>query len=194
MRTLRLTRIDAWRDKPPSYPHPLHRWLTDRGSLTSRIIEHFPAFNLVRLRQQMLPPYPDERRHLDFRHGELAMVREVLLRSGPNALVFAHSVVARNDLRGAWRGLSRLGGRPLAEMLFRDPKVSRLPMEYHRIDRRHPLYRRAAEVATFSVSSLWARRSVFLKRGRPLLVTEVFLADAIGNECVSRLATWRAAP
>jgi len=194
MRTLRLTRIDAWRDKPPSYPHALHRWLTDRGSLTSRIIEHFPAFNLVRLRQQMLHPYPDERRHLDFRHGELAMVREVLLRSGPNALVFAHSVVARNDLRGAWRGLSRLGARPLAEMLFRDPNVTRLPMEYHRIDRRHPLYRRAAEAATFSASSLWARRSVFLKQGRPLLVTEVFLADVAAGDGVSHFAIWRVGP
>ncbi|MBI3716549.1 MAG: chorismate lyase [Betaproteobacteria bacterium] len=194
MRTLRLTRIDAWRDKPPSYPHPLRRWLTDRGSLTARVIQTFPAFNLVRLRQQMLHPYPDERRHLDFRHGELAMVREVLLRSGPNTLVFAHSVVAGNDLRGAWRGLSRLGARPLAEMLFRDPTVVRLPMEYRRIDHRHPLYRRAAEVAPFSASALWARRSVFLKKSRPLLVTEVFLADDAGGEGVSRLAIWRAGP
>jgi chorismate--pyruvate lyase len=175
MRTLRLTRIDAWRDKPPSHPHPLHRWLADRGSLTARIVEHYPAFNLVRLKQRQQYPNLDERRHLDFRPGELAIVREVLLRSGDAPLVFAHSVVARRDLTDAWRGLSRLGSRPLAEMLFHDPTVVRLPMEYRKIDHRHALFRRALAVAPFSVKTLWARRSVFLKFGRPLLVTEVFL-------------------
>ncbi len=175
MRTIKLTRIDAWLDKPPTYPHPIHRWLTDRGSLTARIVAHFPAFNLVRLGQGWALPHRDERRHMDFRSGELAVVREVLLRSGPTALVFAHSVVARRDLTGVWRGMSSLGTRPLAEMLFHDPTVARLAMEYRKIDARHPLYRRAMAVAPFDSVSLWARRSVFLKRGRPLLVTEVFL-------------------
>lgn len=175
MRTIKLTRIDAWRDKPPSYPHPLRRWLTDRGSLTARIKAHFPAFNLKRLGQSLKVPYRDERRHMDFRPGELAVVREVLLKSGDTPLVFAHSIVARRDVRGVWRGLSRLGARPLAEMLFHDPTVARLPMEYHRIDARHPLFRRAHTVAPFTAKSLWARRSVFVKHGRPLLVTEVFL-------------------
>lgn len=175
MRTIKLTRIDAWRDKPPSYPHPLRRWLTDRGSLTARIKTHFPAFNLQRLGQSLKVPHPDERRHMDFHAGELAVVREVLLKSGDIPLVFAHSVTARRDVRGVWRGLSRLGARPLAEMLFHDPTVARLPMEYHRIDARHPLFRRAQAVARFTAKSLWARRSVFVKQGRPLLVTEVFL-------------------
>jgi chorismate--pyruvate lyase len=178
MRTLRLTRIDAWRDKPPSYPHALRRWLTDRGSLTARIVDRFPDFNLLRLRQTYQYPHRDERRHLDFRESELAVVREVLLKSGNTPLVFAHSIVARRDLAGAWRGLSRLGSRPLAEMLFHDPTVARLPMEYRRIDARHALYRRAQEVAPFTAHTLWARRSVFLKRDRPLLVTEVFLPAA----------------
>ncbi len=175
MRTLKLTRIDAWRDKPPSYPHPLHRWLTDRGSLTARIVGHFPDFNLVRVCQILQTPHRDERRHLDFRAGELAVVREVLLRNGNHPLVFAHSVAARDDLSGVWRGLSRLGSRPLAEMLFHDSSVMRLPMEYKKVDARHALYRRAAALTTVNVKSLWARRSVFLKMGRPLLVTEVFL-------------------
>ncbi len=175
MRTIKLTRIDAWLDKPPSYPHPLHRWLTDRGSLTARIIDHFPNFNLVRVCQLLQTPHRDECRHLDFRRGEIAVVREVLLRSGGTPLVFAHSVAARRDLVGVWRGLSRLGSRPLAEMLFHDPTMLRLPMEYKKIDARHVLYRRAAALTPVNAKSLWARRSVFLKNDRPLLVTEVFL-------------------
>jgi chorismate--pyruvate lyase len=183
MRTLRLLRADAWHSTPPSHGDArfgkLHRWLTSRGSLTSRLITQVGQFNLLRLMQGAQRPNRDERRGLGLRDRELAVVREVLLRDAGTPLVFAHSVVARRDLRGAWRGLSRLGSRPLAEMLFHDTAVVRLPMEYRKIDARHRLYRRAKEVASFKATSIWARRSVFLKQGRPLLVTEVFLIDAM---------------
>lgn len=175
MRTLRLTRLDAWHSAPPPHPHPLHPWLTDRGSLTARVVQHVEDFNLVRLLQQNQLPNRDERRHLGLKPGEVAMVREVLLRDGEMPLVFAHSLAARRDLIGAWRGLGRLGTRPLAEMLFHDPTVARLPMEYRKIDARHPLFQRVAGVVRIDAKHLWARRSIFLKRGRPLLVTEVFL-------------------
>ena len=181
MRTLRLLKPDAWRAAPPAHPHPLHAWLTSRGSLTSRIQARAKNFNLVRLKQSAQLPNIDERRELGLRARELAIIREVLLRDDEVVLVFAHSVVARRDLRSVWRGLSSLGARPLAEMLFNDPTVTRLPMEYRKIDVRHPLYRRAQQVATLATANFWARRSVFLKRGRPLLVTEVFLTTMAGT-------------
>jgi len=181
VRTLRLLLPDAWRSAPPSHADgefaALHPWLTSRGSLTARLIAHVDRFNLVRLLQCAQLPNVDERRELGLRDRELAIVREVLLRDGDTPLVFAHSIVSRRDLRGAWRGLSRLGGRPLAEMLFHDSAVVRLPMEYRKIDARHPLFRRAKEATGLTENSVWARRSVFLKRGRPLLVTEVFLVS-----------------
>ena len=183
MRTLRLLRPDAWRSAPPSHGDAqfgqLHPWLTSRGSLTSRLVAKVGQFNLLRVMQRVQLPNVDERRELGLRDREFAIVREVLLRDGATPRVFAHSLVARRDLRGVWRGLSRLGGRPLAEMLFHDAAVVRLPMEYRKIDARHPLYRRAQEVAPFQATSIWARRSVFLKRGRPLLVTEVFLTSVM---------------
>lgn len=179
MRTRRLLLADAWRSAPPSHGNArdahLHAWLTSRGSLTARIRVHFANFNLVRLSQCFARPNRDEIRPMSLKAGELAIVREVLLKSGDNALVFAHTVAVAADLRGAWRGLSRLGARPLAEMLFHDAAVERLPIEYRQIDARHPLFRRVQFVAPTTQKKLWARRSVFLKRGRPLLVTEVFL-------------------
>ena len=175
MRTLRLLKLDAWRAAPPAHPHPLHVWLTSRGSLTARIVERVRKFNLVCLAQSAQLPNIDERRELGLRRGELAIVREVLLRDDETPLVFAHSIASRRDLRGVWRGLSRLGTRPLAEMLFSDPTVVRLPMEYRQIDSRHLLYRRAQQMVPIGEPCIWARRSVFLKHGRPLLVTEVFL-------------------
>ena len=175
MRTLRLMRLGAWHSAPPPHPHPLHAWLTDRGSLTARLMLEVPQFNLVRIQQRLQPPNHDERRELKVRMHEYAVVREVLLRDGTTPLVFAHSVVARANLQHAWRGLSRLGSQPLGAMLFQDPTVSRLPMEYKKMDARHPLYRRAAAIAPVVTQTLWARRSVFIKQGRALLVTEVFL-------------------
>src|SRR5258706_16371273 len=102
MRTLRLTRLDAWHSAPPPHPHPLHPWLTDRGSLTARIVRHVDHFNLVRLLQRAQLPNPDERRHLGLKPGEGPTVREVLLRDGGTPRGFAHSRAARRDLIGAW--------------------------------------------------------------------------------------------
>jgi chorismate--pyruvate lyase len=177
MRTVKLTQPDAWRQMPPT--GSLRPWITDRGSLTARIMAHIDDFNLVRLKQLRAKPWRDEFRALGLRGGACAITREVLLRDGTKPLVFAHTVAHPRDLRGAWRGLSRLGARPLAEMLFHDPGISRRPMEYRKIDPRHALYRRAVEVSHIEAATLWARRSVFLKRGRPLLVTEVFLQERI---------------
>jgi len=168
VRTVKLTQPDAWQQMPPT--GRLRPWITDRNSLTARIIHHFPDFNLVRVGQQLAVPLVDERRILNLRAGQLAVVREVILRSGNKPLVFAHTAVNPRDVSGAWRGLSRLGSRPLAEMLFRDPLVSRMPIEYRKLPRGHALLR-AAGINT----AAWARRSVFLKRRQPLLVTEVFL-------------------
>jgi len=71
--------------------------------------------------------------------------------------------------------LRGLGNRPLAEALFTDPLVSRRPLEFVRVDFRHPLWKRARQVFGKPFPALWARRSLFMKRGRPLMVTEVFL-------------------
>jgi chorismate--pyruvate lyase len=176
MRTLKLTRIDAWRMQPPSHPSPLHPWLTDRGSLTAKLKAHTNAFALQRIAQSRTVPHRDEVRHLGFRRGETAIVREVLLFGDGLPSVFAHSVAHARDVRGAWRGLSKLGAKPLADMLFNDPLVARLPIEYLKIDSRHPLFRKAEAAAGPIPNSVWCRRSVFIKRGRPLLVTEVFVS------------------
>ncbi len=180
MRTLKLTRVDAWRGKPPPPTHTLYAWLTDRGSLSARLAARFDSFSVMRLSQARLKPHPDERRHLGARVGEHCIVREVLLLCEGVPRVFAHSLALPRDLSGAWRGLSRLGARPLADMLFGDASVTRHPIEYKQIDARHALYRAAlAAVPDMRAPRLWARRSVFMKQGRPLMVTEVFLPGAL---------------
>ena len=103
------------------------------------------------------------------------MVREVFLRCGAVPVVFAHSVIRLEGLRGAWRWLGSLGTRPLGAALFSDPRVQRTPLAFRAIGPRHPLFRRATVVPASSLRPLWARRSLFLLEGAPLLVTEIFL-------------------
>jgi chorismate lyase len=157
----------------------LRPWLTNRGSLTAKIMANFDNFNLIRLQQHLATPFNDERRALELRFGEYAVIREVILRDGATPLVFAHTAANPRDLRGAWRGLSRLGNRPLAEMLFHDPEVSRMAIEYKQLPPSHPLVNAIVAVSTVTRQILWARRSVFLKNNRPLMVTEVFLPSLI---------------
>lgn len=153
---------------------PWRTWLTDRGSLTRRLREDYPDFNVQRLRQDVARPFFDETAPLGLEGRQPALIREVLLRSAGRALVFAHTVIPLAGLRGPWQGLAGLGNRSLGSALFADPRVLRFPLAYRRVGRRHPLYLAAAPHLDRPAASLWARRSQFALAGHRLLVTEVF--------------------
>lgn len=169
---------------------PYRPWLTDNGSLTAALKSRCPALQVMRLRQGLARPHADERTLLGLTPKAYALIREVMLLCDERPLVFAHSVIPRAGLAGPWRSLSRLGNRPLGEALFADPRIVRHPLQYRRLDRRHPLYRSAVHHLTLQPSWLWARRSVFARDGYPILVTEVFLPEVLQlNDTNQRLAT-----
>jgi chorismate--pyruvate lyase len=162
---------------------PLRAWLTASGSLSERLRNACTAgFRVQRLSQGRRNTWCDERAALCLpasdNHGQ-PMVREVLLCCGDTPVIFARSIAATAHLDGPWRSLRGLGARPLATMLFADPRISRGELSYCRLDARSPLYRRAALAVADLPSDLWARRSVFCQRGSPLLVTEVFLPGVL---------------
>jgi len=146
-------------------------WLLDRGSLTRRIMARCAAFSVRGVRVEAgwaaSGGSPSRPQH--------ALLREVFLYCGDVPLVYAHSVLPFASLRGRWRGLRRLGGRPLGDVLFSDPQVKRAPLQYKKLTQRHWLYRRACRSLERPPSSLWARRSTFTLNGRAIQVTEVFL-------------------
>jgi chorismate--pyruvate lyase len=150
-------------------------WLADHGSLTQQLKSRCPKFSVRPLRQALGRPLADEREWLGLGRAEMALVREVVLLCGATPVVFAHSVLVPEDLRGVWNPVSRQGAKPLGEALFSDPRVERGPLEYRELGRQHALYRRACAALAQPPARLWARRSLFTLRSRPLLVTEVFL-------------------
>lgn len=168
--------MTSW--KTPASQTGLWRgWLDDHGSLTRRLQALCPGLQVRRLRQAVAKPNRDELAPLKLRRGQRALIREVLLLCGDTPLVYAHSVIPLAGLRGPWVGLSALGNKPLGAALFANPLVRRQPLEFARLDARHPLYRRATAHLAEKPASLWMRRSVFSLSGRPLLVTEVFLPE-----------------
>ncbi len=150
-------------------------WLTDRGSLTQRLQDQHPDFHVRKLAQRVVRPHADEAAQLGLRPGQRALIREVLLLGGDEPLIFAHTVIPLSGLRGPWQSLIGLGNRPLGAALFADPRITRFPLEYRRLDHCHPCFREALRHLDEQPARLWARRSQFSRHGHAILVTEVFL-------------------
>ena len=164
-----------WQPQPVCADARLRKWLLDRGSLTRRVELRCARFELKVLSQRRALIRRDEYAVIGARTGTRCVVREVSLNCGREPLVFAHSVVAPGALKGAWRMLSALGARPLGAALFANPRVQRCPLRFRQLGRRDALYRRACGLLETAPRLLWARRSLFVLSGTPLLVTEVFL-------------------
>ena len=165
----------SWHPLPACGDARLRRWLLDRGSLTRRIQQRCANFRLEVLSQRMAPVRSDERATVRLRAGAQCLEREVSLNCGAQPLVFAHSVVAPRALKGAWRMLPGLGARPLGAALFADPRIKRFPLRFRQLNARHILHKCVCGLLAQPPATLWARRSLFVLCGSPLLVTEVFL-------------------
>lgn len=167
-------RRDPWNTRLHApLPPGLRRWLTSRDSLTMRLRAHTRAFCVKLLYQGWGRPLPDEYAVLGLRPGTRAWVRDVLLCDGDRTLVYAHSVLPAASARGAWNLFASLGTRPLGEVLFSDPAISRRTLRFRTLNARHPLFRRLVSHA--GLPRLEARRSLFHRGACGLLVTEVFL-------------------
>ena len=172
--TSALPRDRAWRRRLAAGAAGYRRWLIDRGSLTDKMRERCAAFRVELVYQGPRRAAQDERFVAGGR-GERVLVREVFLSCARARVVFAHSVTRLDSLRGAWRGLARLGTRPLGAALFANPRVRRQPLHFHRLGPRDELHARACAATGRRLPALWARRSLFMLGNSPILVTEIFL-------------------
>ncbi|MFL9709841.1 chorismate--pyruvate lyase family protein [Methylobacillus sp. Pita1] len=150
-------------------------WLAERGSLTLRLQQHSRQFAVQPLRlARKKPPFAEAQllQALPRRH---TLLRDVILRCDGEAVVFAHSLLPKQAMRGAWRGLGHLGAHSLGSALFADPRMCRGALQYKKLSSRHFLYRLAAAYIPSIRGPVWARRSVFRLEKKAVLVTELFL-------------------
>ena len=153
----------------------MRAWLTERDSLTARLKACCQHFEVRCLSQRLETLSPDEAARLHIRAGSLAWVREVLLLTDGQAAIFAHTVMSRQPRHPFNLRFSALGERSLGSLLFSDPRIARGPLEFLRLDRRHPLFQRAQTALGPLPAQLWARRSHFGRQAKGVLVTELFL-------------------
>lgn len=147
----------------------LYSWLTEPGSLTARCQQSCGEFRVRLLKSARDKPLADE-----MPHRRQAWVREVSLECDGVPVIFAHTTLSTATNGRLTRWLSRLGSRSLGSLLFSYPGFRRGVIEYRRLDKRHPLFQRAAMLGKVD-GDLWARRSAHRLGAQQVLVTEVFL-------------------
>lgn len=154
-------------------------WLNNRTSLTARLVAQCEVFRVLRLVQGRALCLGDEFAQIGLARQLQVIEREVLLRCDEQAVVYAHTVMPLSANASQWPLFASLGNRSLGTTLFSDPLVQRGALSFARLRVSHPLMRRIAALNLLETSApqthLFARRSVFKRKGASLLVTEVFL-------------------
>jgi chorismate lyase len=161
------------------------RWVGAPGSLSARLAAAGQSFSVQVLNQGMQKLRADEAQALGWSVRKLGYVREVVLRVDGAAVVFARSVTAQAQSHGPWRSIRGLGTRPLADVLFKRVGIVRAPLQFTTLHGASPVNRHVARAWKAGSGdapmprAMPARRSVFRRRGAPLLVMEVFAADQV---------------
>ena len=170
---------ESWRScRRSAIPAGLCGWLSDEGSLTTRLVKASGGDFRVRVMHQGWGnALYSENRLLGMRRGETALVREVELLGRDTPWVFARTLIPASSLRGGARRLANLGEKPLGAVLFSDPGMRRGSTQIARLLPRHPLYGAATVSLAVKPEELWGRRTLFYLAGKPLLVNEIFLPD-----------------
>lgn len=163
-------------------PSPVMRaWLTDRASLTAKLVACSERFRIQRLAQRRAVCLADECALIGLLQPRKVIERDVLLQCDGRPMVFAHTIVPLEANASQWPLFRGLGERSLGTTLFGDPIVVRGALEYARLHAGHPLVRRAcAALDTRLQTPLLARRCLYRRRGAVLLVTELFLPGITG--------------
>lgn len=177
----------------------LRQWLRAPGSLSRRLAALGDRFEVQTLFQGPARVRHCERRDLRSPAHARHWVREVVLRLDGEPLIWARSIAPRRSLAGPWRALLGLGRRPLADLLFSQPRVTRTPLRSERLLRGGPLHGRMkrewqqANGIFPPCDMVWARSSVFRKHGAPLRVMEV-ISPRLASVKPDRLRPCRRGP
>ncbi|NOQ36776.1 MAG: chorismate lyase [Methylococcaceae bacterium] len=159
-------------------PYDVQSWVYEAHSLTQRLRCFYGDSVKVKiLFHQWKTPFLSEVNHLHLRHQRYSLVREVLLHADDKPLILARTILPKKTINIAKRNLSHLGTRPLGEVIFSYPHLERLEMDVC-----------CVKPETWSNSLLqelniehavWGRRTVYAIQQQPLLVSELFLPDAL---------------
>jgi chorismate--pyruvate lyase len=131
--------------------------------------------------------HADEAAALKCYETKLGYIRETYLGGKNNPLVYARVTMPHSTYQAMKEELDNLGNRPIGEtILYKDQNTVRGEMEVKQIFENdellfdalvHENFYQAVIQKKTRLPEIWARRSMFMLSGHPLLVTEVFLAN-----------------
>jgi chorismate--pyruvate lyase len=154
-------------------------WLLDSGSLTQRLLDICPDFNVELLSSARARPHLNEAQAMSLAATQSTLVRQVLLRCGTQPLVFARTLIPDSTLSGPQRRLAHLGNKPLGAVLFADPTMQRSEVQLACIRPGQKLFAEATQRMQKKPVCIWGRRSMFWLNEKPLLVNEIYLPSLL---------------
>jgi chorismate lyase len=159
-------------------PEAVQSWTYEFGSLTKRLRAVYGDSVAVKvLFQYWRVPFLTERRLLRLPEQRLCLTREVLLYVDNTPLILARTIIPTATIKFAQRSLTRLGTRPLGEVIFSYPHLERVAMDVTLIQPN--IWTDYALQLTGIQSSLPGRRTVYAIEHKPLLVSEFFLPSIL---------------
>ncbi len=153
-----------WLKSPTIKGHEFS-WLTEEGSLTERLKNEFNDAKVDVIYEGLASEEKTD------------YIREVIIKSHDKPMIFAHTRLKMNDLEDAWICLKTLGQQSLANILFKDPQISRRSLLYRVCEPEDVLYKHLKSLGYMQEEILWMRQSEWERYGKILLLTEVFLPN-----------------
>jgi chorismate lyase len=139
-------------------------WLSDAGSLTQLIANKTQSTVSVEVLNDHNQNLLKDEALLFDKPLNRCRIREVYLCVNEVPVVFARSILPTSSSTGINRDVLQLGSKPLGEVLFKKGKA---PI----------LLRQITEVPGLG----WGRRSLYQLRGHPILITEFFMPELLGQ-------------
>ena len=136
-------------------------WLNEAGSITSRI-KSFSNFKL-----KLLKDGPGE---VDIIEDDLIIsnyeennIREVILLSNEEPLIYAKSIIPLETIKLGLNILGNLKENPLGDILFSNPEIKKKYMFFARFQSKKEIF--------------YGRKGIYTVKGYPFSVCEIFLIN-----------------
>ena len=161
-------------DREQGLPPSVRGWVGLETSMTAAVGRAADGPITVTVRRQVDGPLHDDERTF-FGAGDPATLREVCLGLADKPLLLARTVFTSNILR-THPSIVGLGNRPLGSLLFAGERPSPYSVrQFCQVVPNAPLYPLIRWRHDGPEPIFWARRTLFVLFGAPLLVTEIFL-------------------
>lgn len=170
-----------WRRNAPATISFIQRhWLFRPGALTAGL-RRLGNVRLQVVREYSWGATPEDAVLLHRPAGTPVWVREVAMDIDGVPAVVARSLVPLQASHSWWRGMRGLGSRPLADLLYHNPQISRSDFLVSLLQKHQNLHATVRYAAgpfpAAGAQRLLARCSVFWRTGQPLVVAECFLPE-----------------